>query len=100
MSGRKHHYGKIPGWTQLDVPLGRIEAGDTSAAGLDKLPFHILRHTCGTTMAAANVNARAIAGWLGHANATFTLNTYVHTTGDIEQHAAESIAQAPRKVGK
>jgi len=70
----------------------------TVAAGLGKLPFHTLRHTCGTIMAAASVNPRGIADRLGHANATFTLNTYVHTTGDIEQHATEAIAEALRNA--
>jgi integrase len=65
-------------------------------AGLGKLAFHCLRHTCGTLMASAGTNPKYIADRLGHANATFTLNTYVHTTGDAEAQAAEAIGKALR----
>jgi len=68
----------------------------TTDAGLGRVPFHALRHTSGTLMASAGINPRYIADRLGHANATFTLNTYVHTTGDAEAQAAEAIGAALR----
>lgn len=70
----------------------------TVAAGLGRVPFHALRHTSGTIMANAGINARNIADRLGHANATFTLNTYVHTTGDAESQAAEAVGAALRNA--
>ena len=49
-------------------------------------------------MANAGINAKAIADRLGHANAAFTLNTYVHTTGDAESQAAEAVGAALRNA--
>jgi len=72
----------------------------TVAAGLGKIHFHSLRHTCGTMMASAGVNPRFIADRLGHANATFTLNTYVHTTKDADAEAAERVGEALRAARK
>lgn len=48
-------------------------------------------------MVNAGVNARVVADRLGHANATFTLNTYYHTTSDVESEATEAIATALRR---
>ncbi len=39
-----------------------------------------------------------ISDRLGHANATFKANTYVHTTADAESMAAEAIAAAMRSI--
>ena len=71
----------------------------TEAAGLGRVPFHALRHTSGTLLASAGVNPRCIANRLGHANATFTLNTYVHTTGEAEAQAAAAVGAALRAAG-
>lgn len=68
----------------------------TAAAGLGKLKFHALRHTSGTMMAKSGINAKYIADRLGHANATFTINTYVHTTREAEQQAADAVGHAMR----
>ena len=68
----------------------------TIQAKLGKVPFHALRHTSGTMLASAGINPRYIADRLGHANATFTLNTYVHTTGPAEAEAAAAVGLALR----
>ena len=70
----------------------------TAGAGLGRLRFHTLRHTSGTLAARAGINAKAIADRLGHADATFTLNTYVHTTHDVEEATAEAVATAIREI--
>jgi integrase len=68
----------------------------TMEAGLGKATFHALRHTSGTLAARVGINPKYISDRLGHANATFTINTYVHTTTDAESMAAEAIAEAMR----
>lgn len=46
-------------------------------AGLRRLRFHDLRHTFGTTMAAAGVPTRTLQEWMGHADAQ-TTQVYAH----------------------
>lgn len=37
------------------------------------------------------MDAKTLAGILGHTKASFTLDTYTHTTGDMHQRAAEIV---------
>lgn len=83
--GRRDH------WTEPDDAVFVGVAGswlDASAlrrrydsalrrAGLRRLRFHDLRHTFGTTMAAAGVPTRTLQEWMGHADAQ-TTQVYAH----------------------
>ena len=60
-------------------------------AGLPDLRFHDLRHTFATHALASGVDAKTLSGILGHTKASFTLDTYTHTTGDLQKRAAEII---------
>jgi integrase len=40
--------------------------------------FHTFRHTCASLLFEAGKNVRQVAAWLGHADPSFTLKTYVH----------------------
>ena len=40
--------------------------------------FHIFRHTCASMLFEEGRNVKQVAEWLGHADAGFTLRTYVH----------------------
>ncbi len=51
-------------------------------AGLPSISFHSLRHTFSTHAIQGGVDAKTLAGILGHTNASFTLDTYTHVTGD------------------
>lgn len=42
------------------------------------LRYHALRHTFASTLLSRGVSVKAVADWLGHANATITLTTYAH----------------------
>ena len=57
-------------------------------AGLPDISFHALRHTFATHALSSGVDAKTLAGILGHTNAAFTLNTYTHVTGDMQRQAA------------
>ena len=59
--------------------------------GLPELRFHDLRHTFATHALASGVDAKALSGILGHTKASFTLDTYTHTTGDMQKRAAEIV---------
>ena len=50
-------------------------------AGLPSLRFHDLRHTFATHALASGVDAKTLAGILGHTKASFTLDTYTHVPG-------------------
>ena len=58
---------------------------------LPELRFHDLRHTFATHALASGVDAKTLSGILGHTKASFTLDTYTHTTGDMQRRAAEIV---------
>lgn len=102
-----------PAWVDQDLvftgPVGQpIDARNlldwfrkmTEAADIGRIPFHALRHTCATMMVMAGVNPRTVADRLGHANATFTINTYCHTTSEAEAQAAEAVAAVLRRPAR
>ena len=60
-------------------------------AGLPSIRFHDLRHTFATHAIAGGVDAKTLSGILGHANASFTLDTYTHVTTDMQKNAARIV---------
>lgn len=60
-------------------------------AGLPNIRFHDLRHTFATHALASGVDIKTLSGILGHSRAAFTLDTYTHTTGDMQKRAAEIV---------
>lgn len=61
------------------------------ATALPDLRFHDLRHTFATHALASGVDAKTLSGILGHTKASFTLDRYTHTTGDMQKRAAEIV---------
>lgn len=57
-------------------------------AGLPLIRFHDLRHTFATHAMQGGVDAKTLAGILGHTDASFTLDTYTHVTGDMQKGAS------------
>ncbi len=47
-------------------------------AGVPRIRFHDLRHTCGSLMLARGVPVHVVSRQLGHANAAITLKVYAH----------------------
>lgn len=62
-------------------------------AGLPDIRFHDLRHTFATHALASGVDVKTLSGILGHTRAAFTLDTYTHTTGDMQKRAAEIVGE-------
>ena len=60
-------------------------------AGLPNIRFHDLRHTFATHALASGVDVKTLSGILGHTRAAFTLDTYTHTTGDMQKRASEVV---------
>jgi integrase len=48
------------------------------AVGLGWVTFHTFRHTCASLLFDEGRNVKQVAEWLGHADPSFTLRTYVH----------------------
>lgn len=79
-------------------------------AGLKRVRFHDLRHTCASLLLAAGVNIYAAAAQLGHASATITLRVYGHLVPDSTSPGAaafhalanppgsNAVAAAPRSI--
>ncbi len=59
--------------------------------GLPDIRFHDLRHTFATHALTSGVDAKTLSSILGHTNASFTLDTYTHTTGDMQKRASEIV---------
>ncbi len=59
--------------------------------GLPPIRFHDLRHTFSTHALASGVDAKSLSGILGHTNASFTLDTYTHVTGEMQKQAANIV---------
>jgi integrase len=64
-----------------------------AAADLPDIRFHDLRHTFATHALASGVDAKTLSGILGHTKASFTVDTYTHATGDMQQKAAEIVGE-------
>jgi integrase len=54
--------------------------------------LHDARHTCPTLMHLQGVPIALVAAWLGHADVSFTLRTYVHAQPEALELAARSFA--------
>lgn len=60
-------------------------------AEIPSVRFHDLRHTFATHALAKGVDPKTLSGILGHTNASFTLDTYTHVTGDMQKKASEIV---------
>jgi integrase len=52
------------------------------AVGLEWVSFHAFRHTCASLLFQDGKNIKQVQVWLGHADPSFTLRTYVHLMDD------------------
>ena len=57
---------------------GRVLKPAGEAVGLGWVSFHTFRHTCASLLFAEGRNVKQVQEWLGHADPSFTLRTYVH----------------------
>lgn len=60
-------------------------------AGVPVIRLHDARHTCGTLMHLAGEPTVAIAAWLGHSSAAFTMRTYLHSQDGALNNAAATL---------
>lgn len=58
-------------------------------AGLPRLRFHDLRHTCASLLLADGIPPRVIMETLGHSQISLTMNTYAHVMPALQREAAK-----------
>jgi len=63
-------------------------------AGLPRITFHDLRHTCASLLFQRNVHAKFVQELLGHASVAITLDTYSHMLPGMGGEAAKAIDEA------
>ena len=63
-------------------------------AGITRIKFHELRHTCASVMAKAGVMPRYAPDRLGHADVSLTMDTYPHVLPDTRAEVAKKIEEA------
>lgn len=62
------------------------------AAGVRRIKFHGLRHTCATLLLSAGVPPNVVQKRLGHKKIEMTLGIYAHALPAMQQDAAERLA--------
>lgn len=73
--------------------LGHRFARIAAAAGLPRIRLHDLRHTAASLMHESGVvPLRTLAAMLGHADASFTLRTYAHSSDEAMGTASAALA--------
>ena len=73
-------------------------AHDPQKWELPRIRFHDLRHTFATHATKGGVDPKTLSGILGHTNASFTLDTYTHVTGDMQKNAAAIVGGMVKKL--
>ncbi len=63
-------------------------------AGLPKVRFHNLRHTCATLLFSRNTHPKHVQELLGHANIKITLDTYSHAIPGMGDQTARAMEDA------
>ena len=63
-------------------------------AGLPRICFHDLRHTCASLLFQKNVHPKFVQELLGHASVAITLDTYSHMLPGMGGEAADAMSEA------
>jgi integrase len=63
-------------------------------AGLPRITFHDLRHTCASLLFQRNVHPKFVQELLGHTSVAITLDTYSHMLPGMGGEAADAIREA------
>jgi integrase len=63
-------------------------------AGLPRIRFHDLRHTCATILLGKGTHPKIVQEMLGHATITQTMDTYSHVLPDMQDSAVIAMQEA------
>ena len=62
-------------------------------AGVPQIRFHDLRHSFATLSIEQGMDIKTISYMLGHTDAGFTMNTYMHVTDSMQQNVADTMGE-------
>lgn len=65
-----------------------------ASAGLPRIRFHDLRHTCATLLLSSGVHPKVVQEMLGHASISMTLDIYSHVLPAMQDDAARALSAA------
>lgn len=74
--------------------LSRLFDELTSKAGVRRIRFHDLRHTCASILLAQGVPARVVMDVLGHSQLAITTDLYSHVMPNALREAAQAVDRA------
>ena len=74
--------------------LSRLFDDLMAAAGVRRIRFHDLRHTCASLLLAQGVPARVVINVLGHSQMAITMDLYSHVMPTALREAADAIDRA------
>ena len=63
-------------------------------AGMPKIRFHDLRHTCATLLLSRNVNPKIVSEMLGHSSISVTLDPYSRVLPTMRDSAVRALEEA------
>lgn len=86
-TGAEFAFGGTEEPINVDSLIARAKAA-WKKAKLDSITLHECRHTFASLMIAADVNAKALSTYMGHANIGITLDRYGHLMPGNEEEAA------------
>ena len=91
-------------WTESGLLFTNLSGGPLQArnvirefhkalkvAGLKRIRFHDLRHSCATLLLVQHVPARVVMEVLGHSEISTTMDTYSHIVPELQQEAADRV---------
>ena len=79
--------GEIRDTSAVTRRLHRIQ----DRAGVPKIRFHDLRHSFATLSLEQGMDIKTVSHMLGHTDAGFTMNTYMHVTDSMQENVANTM---------
>ena len=79
--------GEIRDTSAVTRRLHRIQ----NRAGVPRIRFHDLRHSFATLSLEQGMDIKTVSHMLGHTDAGFTMNTYMHVTDSMQENVANTM---------
>ena len=63
-------------------------------AGVPRIRFHDLRHSFATLSFEQGMDIKTVSHMLGHTDAGFTMNTYMHVTASMQENVVNTMGNS------
>lgn len=88
--------GEIRDTSAVTRRLHRIQ----DRAGVPRIRFHDLRQSFATLSLEQGMDIKTVSHMLGHTDAGFTMNTYMHVTDSMQENVANTMGNLIESAGK